>query len=755
MKRISTLIFGGILTVGSAMAAMAETVSDIVVDGNKRVEDDTVFSYLGVKKGGDFQPRSGSEIIKTLYKTGLFSHVEIDWDGSTLTVRVEENPLVNKIAFEGNEEIDSERLKDAVSLKSRSVFTPDKIQRDVREIQAYYRASGHFLAKVTPQLIERDQNRVDVIYVVEEGAETEIGAIRFVGNERFSDSDLRSVVRTKESAWWRFMSSSDVYDPQRIEVDKELLRRHYIQSGYADFRVVSAVAELSKDKKDFFITFTVSEGNPYNFGKVDVRLDAVDDEELNRDELLTVVGIKEGQRYNGALVEENIDTLTDHLGTKGFAFLEVRPGFDQDEAGQTVGITFNVVPGPRVYVNRINIRGNTRTREHVVRREMRFAEGDAFSSSKLKRSKDRLTYLGFFENVNIEHQETGVPDRVDLDVSVDEQSTGEFNIGAGFSSYEGALATADIRERNFLGKGQDTRLAFTLSERRQNFNFSFTEPYFLGQELAAGIDMYNERQEFQDESSYDTGRSGGAFRLGFPVNEYTRDHVSFGFKETKIDNVGDDASQFIKDAEGKRNSLFLANTFAVDTRDSRLTPTHGYRVALTTEYSGFGTNTNYLKGNLSSSWHKEVKEDFVLSLGGTFGALWDIEDDLPIFENFRAGGNSIRGFDFGGVGPRDTSTDDALGGKYLLTNSVEMSFPLGAQMKEAGVHGLAFLDGGIVTGFDNHADVVDSKIYRVSAGTGVYWRSPLGPLRFEFAVPLVKATEDKTRVFSFNFGTRF
>lgn len=733
----------------------AENISRIDVAGNERVENTTVLSYVDYKVGDEFEARSASSIIKALYKTGLFSHVSVDWNGSVLNILVEENPLVNKIAFEGNEEVDSDRLKDIVSLKSRHVFTPGKVQRDVREIQAYYRQTGHFLASVKPQIIKREQNRVDVIYAVEEGAETDIASIRFVGNERFSDSDLRTVISTKESRWWRFLTSSDVYDPGRVDVDKELLRRFYIKSGYADFRVVSAVAELSQDKEDFFITFTLSEGNPYNFGGVDVRLDAVDDEDLNRDELLGVVGITQGERYNGELVEQNIDKLTDYLGVKGFAFLEVKPTFSQDEAGQTVDVAFNVVPGPRVYVNRINIRGNTRTRENVIRREMRFAEGDVFSSNKLKRSKDRLTYLGFFEDVDVQHQETGIPDRVDLDVAVKEQSTGEFNIGAGFSSYEGALATADIRERNFLGKGQDTKLAFTLSERRQNFNFGFTEPYFLDQELAAGFDVYNERQSFQDESSYETGKTGAGVRLGFPVNEYTRNTVSLGFKESKIDNVSDDASVFVKAEEGKRNSIFLGNVYSIDTRDSYLNPTHGYRISLTGEYSGFGSNTNYLKGGVQGSWHKEVHDDWVLSLGAGVSGIWDIEGDLPLFENYRAGGNVVRGFDYGGIGPRDTATNDALGGKYLVHNSVEMTFPLGNQMKEAGVHGLLFVDGGIVTGFNDHAQVKDTKLYRVGLGTGIYWRSPMGPLRFEFAVPLSKAEEDETRIFSFNFGTRF
>tara|TARA_R110000868_G_scaffold190862_1_gene434887 strand:- start:188542 stop:190815 length:2274 start_codon:yes stop_codon:yes gene_type:complete len=755
-KKTSILLAGALASTAFVNLANAEQIRNVVIEGNERVEDTAVLSYINLESGDEYNPANSSRIIKTLYGTGLFNHVDVSWKQGTLVVDVEENPLVNKVAFEGNNAVVSERFEEVVSLKSRGVYTPSKVQRDVKTILSYYRQKGYFLATVTPQLIKRDQNRVDVIYKIEEGQETEIKNIRIIGNSRFSDNELLSIIRTKESKWWRFFGGTDVYDPSLIEVDKELLRRHYIQSGYADFSVVSAVAEISREKDGFYITFTIHEGPAYDFGQIDVRLDAID-EDIDRNEILKDLQVKQGKSYNGALVESDIEKLTTILGNKGFAFLDVRPNFRQDEAGRTVDVTYEIVPGPRVYVNRINVRGNDRTRDYVIRREMRFAEGDAFSSSKLSRSKDRLNYLGFFENVNMQHAETAVPDRVDIDVTVSEQSTGEFNVGAGFSSYDGPLASAEIKEKNFLGKGQELNFAMSISGRRQDFNFGFTEPYFLNRELSAGIDVFNEKRDYQDESSYDTHRLGTSLRFGAPLTEYTRAFLQVGYKETEITDISASASSFIRNEEGKKNSAFISNTFTYDTRDSRLTPTKGFKATVTGEYSGFGTDIQYLRGKLGASWHHEVRKDWVFTLAGEAGALYDFDDSVPVYEMFQTGGNNgLRGFDFSGIGPRDTNNDDALGGKYMVTNTVELSFPMGASLKEMGINGVAFVDGGIVTEFkETHANVLDTRTYRASAGVGVYWRSPLGPLRFEFAAPINKAEEDKTKIFSFSFGTRF
>lgn len=753
--RLHRLLCAALLGVLCAAPAFAvEKIAKLDVLGTERVEPDTVRSYLPLREGDTYRPDDTRQAIKDLYATGLFETVDMAWDDATgtLSVKVKENPIVNEIAFEGNDALDDEKLTKLIALKSRQVFTPGKAQADVNEILAAYRASGRFLAQVTPQIIRRDQNRIDLIFKISEGKRTRITKIDFVGNNAFSDGDLGLVVSTRESAWFRFLTDADSYDPDRLEFDKELLRRYYVRNGYADFRVVSAVAELTRDKDGFFVTYTVEEGPQYKFGVVDVRVE--EGIEVDRAFLQGELFLTEGEVYDGSQVEKNVDALIDAMGSKGFAFIDVEPLVNKNDAERTIDITFNVKPGPRVYVDRINIKGNTRTRDYVIRREMRLAEGDAFSSNRLQRSKDRLSYLGFFEKTDIERQEGDAPDKMNLDVTVTEQSTGEFNIGAGFSSEEGALGNANIKERNFLGKGQEVGLDFSLSSKRQDFNFSFTEPYFLGQELSAGIDLYNLRRDYQSQSSYDQQITGGGTRLGFPMGEFTRNTVSLNYRETEINNVDRGASQFVKRDEGKRNSAVLGNLYAIDTRDSLLLPTKGYRAQHSIEYSGFGTDIDYVRNLVSGSWHKTLRDDWVLSLGARAGVLSEIGGRIPLYENFTAGGATLRGFARSGIGPRDRITDDALGGKYVLGNNAELRFPIRG-LEEFGVNGILFSDGGIVTEFEDSPNVVDTRTYRVSAGTGIFWRSPMGPLRFEFGFPLVKAAEDDTEVFSFNFGTRF
>lgn len=736
----------------------AAPVTGITITGNERVENETVLTYLPFKVGDDFDATQSSYLVRSLYATGLFANVEIGQaESGAVTVNVVENPLVNKVVFEGNDEIDSKRLEELVSLKSRNIYSPAKVQADVQTLQAAYRSRGRFTTQVKAQLIQRDQNRVDVVYNIEEGEKTRIASINFVGNTRFDDSDLAQVIATKRSTWWRFLSSADSYDPNRMDVDKDLLRRHYLSNGYADVQITSAVAELTRDRKDFILTYTVFEGPKYDFGTIGVALRA-EAEGLNMDELAKTVTLKNGELFNARRVDENTDKLIDELGSKGFAFLDIKPDYVKHEADRKVDVVFNVTPGPRVYVNRINVEGNTRTRDNVVRREMRLAEGDAYSSEKLKRSRDRLTYLGFFENVAVTQTETEQPDRVDLNVKVKEQSTGEFNIGAGYSTYDGILATANVTERNFLGKGQQATVDFAVSQRQQNFNLGFTEPYFMGQELAAGFDIYNTKTDYQDEAGYDTGVQGGALRLGFPVSEFARDDIRLAYKNTKIDNVGTAANQFAQAQAGERSNLSLTNTWSFDNRDSSLAPTRGYRVGVGTEYAGFGLDTTYGRLNLTGSYHYQVADDWVLSLGGRAGVVEPFSDTLPLYEHYMGGGQNLRGFEYGGIGPRDSATGDALGGKYMVGHSIDLTFPLGATFSEMGVKGVIFSDGGMVTNFDSDpgsGTVLDSKLYRISAGTGIHWRSPIGPLRLELGIPLVKSSEDRDQIFSFSVGTRF
>ncbi|HEX2858893.1 MAG TPA: outer membrane protein assembly factor BamA [Alphaproteobacteria bacterium] len=756
MKILTPVVALVLTLIVAATPAWAATVTAIKISGNERVEAETVRSYLPFKEGGQFHEEQTSDIIKSLYGTGLFANVDLKYDNGTVALTVVENPMVNRVAFEGNKEIDTKRLEELVSLKARAIYSPAKVQADVQALEAAYRSRGRFTSTVKAQLIQRDQNRVDVIYAVDEGHKTRIAQLNFVGNKRFSDEELQGIVATKPSAWWRFLSSNDTYDAGRLDVDKELLRRFYLSKGYADVQITSAVAELTRDQKTFIITYTVFEGPRYTYAASDLTL-AADAPGLKADDFKKVITLEKGDTFNAKEIEDVTGNLIDALGNKGYAFLDVAPDYKKDEAAKTIAVNFVIHPGPKVYIDRINISGNTRTRDYVIRREMRLAEGDAYSADKLKRSKDRLQYLGFFEKSDVTTKPTAQPDKVDLDVKVKEQSTGEFNVGAGYSTFDGLLASADVRERNFLGKGQDVNAKFAISQRQQQYNLGFTEPYFLGQELSAGADVFNEQTSYQDESQYDRGTLGGDIRFGFPLSEYTKNNVTTGFKRIKISDVGTGASQFVQRDAGSKNSAFLSNTWSFDNRDSQLTPSRGYRVALTGEYSGFGTADKYLRGLANVSWNKELMDDWVLTLAGKAGAVSGLGGTLPVYEHFMGGGQDLRGFAFGGIGPRDRVTEDALGGRYVLGNSVEMRFPLGGTLKELGVQGVTFVDGGTVTSFDggSSATVNDPSLYRVAAGAGIFWQSPLGPLRLDLGVPVVKASGDRSQLFNFSVGSRF
>ncbi len=746
-----------VLAVSSfATSALAQVgiIKDIAVTGNERVEESTVESYLPLRVGDAYRAQDLSAALRALYATGLFGNVELGFDAGTLTVDVVENPLVNRIAFEGNKKLHEDRLEEVISLRPRGIYTAAKVQQDVQEILSLYRRRGRFATEVNPQLIERDQNRVDVVFSIEEGPKTRVERISFVGNSRFSDPDLRTIVQTDESAWWRFLSQSDTYDPQLMELDKEMLRRHYVEHGYADFQVVSAVAELTPEQDAFILTYTINEGPRYDFGKIGVQVNA-NDPDLAAESVQAEVTLEEGQIYNAKRVEENIDSIISFLGNHGFAFLDVTPEVVRDEVNRTIDLTFNVNPGPRVYVAKIDIEGNNRTRDEVIRRELRLHEGDAFSATKLQRSEDRVRRLDFFETVEVERSEGTEADRLNLAVKVAEKSTGELNLGAGYSSYEGALATASLQERNFLGRGQRVGVSFSLSEVRQNYNLNFIEPWFLNQELAAGVNLFNDEQDFSDESNFDLSVFGGGASLGWPTGEFTRNTLRLRYAETEIQDVKSDASTLVQREEGTRSGISLHNTWGIDTRDHVLTPTRGYRAAWDVGYSGFGSDIDYLSSQVSGAVYRELAEGYVFSVGARAGAIEALNDRLPIYDHFSLGGASLRGFDRRGVGPRDRLTKDALGGKYLLANNVELTFPLGG-LRDLGVHGILFSDGGIVTEFDDaNSDVVDTTTYRVSVGTGIYWQSPMGPLRFEFGVPVNKADEDRSKTFSFSVGTRF
>lgn len=730
------------------------TIREIRIDGVQRIEPSTVLTYLGVRVGEEASSETINQALKNLYGTGLFADVAMKLDRGVLFVDVIENPVINQVAFEGNDEIKDEELLAEISLRPRQVFTKTQVQNDVSRVYEIYRRSGRFAASVDPKIIKLDQNRVNLVFEISEGTITKIQGIRFVGNEAFDDDALRAELATKEDRWYRFFASDDSYDPDRIEFDKELLRRFYLKEGYADFQVVSANAELAKGQEDFYLTFTVNEGPRYRFNTV-----AIDSELRGFDgnALRDSVTFVPGAWYDADAVTASIDNMTDALGDKQYAFVDIRPNIKRNVAEDTIDITFKIDESPRVFVERIDIHGNVRTIDKVVRREMLIAEGDPFNRSKLARSEQRIRDLDFFETVEIRTLQGNAPDKVVVDVSVTEKSTGELSIGAGFSTNDGPLADLRIRERNLLGKGQDLLFSTTIAGSRTQFDASFTEPHFLDRDLSAGVDAFHITQDLQDESSFDQRRTGGALRVGYPLSQKWRQGWKYRLERNEITDVDGDASRFIRDQEGTRTTSAIGQRLTFDDRDSKLFPTEGLISWLDTEVAGLGGEAKYVSGKLGGNYYVPLYEKKVIfDVLGEVGAIggWG-DEDVEIHERFYLGGNTLRGFERAGVGPRDRITNDSLGGNVFYRGSAELKFPLGLP-EELGIAGHAFTDFGSLWDVDETGfDVLDENSIRAAAGVGVSWRSPIGPVRVDFAQPYAEEDFDKDEVFRFSFGTRF
>jgi outer membrane protein insertion porin family len=727
-------------------------IQEIRVEGNQRIEAATIRSYMTVAPGEPFDPAKLDQSLKNLFATGLFDDVSIRREGDDVVVSLVENPIINRIAFEGNLRLDDDVLTSEVQLRPRVVYTRSRVQNAVSRILELYRRNGRYGATVEPKVIQLPQNRVDLVFEINEGPLTEIERIVFIGNEAFDDGDLRGVIQTKESAWYRILSTDDTYDPDRLAFDQELLRRFYLARGYADFNVRSAIAELTPDGNSFVITFTVDEGEPYEFGAIaiDSRL-----RDLEPEQLRALLQTETGETYNADQIENSILALTEEIGELGYAFVEINPVPTKDEANRIIDLTYVINEGSRVYVERIDIVGNVRTLDEVIRREFRLAEGDAFNTALLRRSRQRIQDLGFFETVELATLPGSSADKTRIEVEVAERSTGELSFGAGFSTSDGPLGDIRLSERNLLGRGQSLSASFTISARTQEIDLSFTEPYFLGLDLAAGFDLFRRETDFQSEGSFDQTTTGGTLRASYPLTERLRHGLRTTIREDQISGVSDDASVFIQDEEGAALSALVGHTLTYDVRDTQFLPSDGYLIRFDQSVADFGADTRFLRNELLASYYYPFFPDWVINLATRGGYIHGLGEDVRLFDRFFLGGDTLRGFKFAGVGPRDTTTDDALGGNLFYTGSAELRFPLGLP-EELRIFGRTFVDAGTL--YDSDASgpqVEDSSEIRAAAGVGLSWLSPLGPISVDWAEPFLENPEDQTENFRVNFGTRF
>jgi len=770
----------GVVTASTVAVAQNAVVRDIKVSGNRRVEPETVRSYLQFSVGSGYDAGKVDRSIKALFATGLFSDVKIDRDGSTVLVAVVENPIINQVAFEGNSEVDAATLQAEVQLKPRTVFTRAKAQSDVQRILDVYRRQGRFAASVQPKLIELEQNRVNVVYEITEGGATKVKGISFNGNRAFSDSQLRDIVSTTQTGWFDFLKGTSIYDPDRVSLDRELLRQYYLKNGYADVNVIAGNADLAPDGSGFYITYTIEEGQPYKFGAVTVEsaLPNVRINALNA-EMLTVAG----DVYNASLMDKTVEKLTLGVAEQGYAFARVRPRAQPDAASRTIAITYQVDEGPRVYIDRIDIVGNTRTKDFVIRREFRLVEGDAYNPLLVDRAKKRLQGLGLFKTVEVKRTPGTAADRVALMVEVGEQSTGELSFGAGYSTSEGVIGDVSVTERNLLGNGQFLRLKLGGSLDRAQVDLSFTEPRFLDQNLSAGFDLFYKQVDQTSSSGFQNKTAGGTTRLGFPISENLWMQTSYTLAQNSIFDVDPNASRAIRQA-GERNggeslTSSIGTSLTYDQRNHPKNPTRGYFFQVASDFAGVGGDVQYVRVTGEGRAYYPLTEKITLVARLTGGHIegWG-SDDILLTDLFFRGGETIRGFNKSGYGPRDFNTDDALGGKSYWAANVEARFPIPLIPDELGMSGAVFADAGSLFGTtddvrklnascnktDKNNNAITDKTLcllgdaadiRASVGASLIWNSPVGPLRLDFAKALMKQDFDKEQFFRFGASTKF
>ncbi|MCG8492302.1 MAG: outer membrane protein assembly factor BamA [Sneathiellales bacterium] len=736
-----------------AYAQSAGVISEVRVEGNRRIEASTIQSYLLFSQGSPYNRGRIDKSLKALFNTGLFADVSIRRDGSAVIVSVVENPIINRLAFEGNRRINDDTLSAEIQLRPRVVYTRARVQNDVQRIITVYRRSGRFAAVVEPKVIQLEQNRVDLVFEINEGEQTGIKKIRFVGNKVFPDKRLLSQISTDETRWYNFLSSSDTYDPDRLTFDRELLRKYYLSKGYADFRVVSAIAELTQDRDGFFITFAVDEGKQYQFGKIDVESEVKD---LQPEAIRALLTTFEGETYNADAIEESIQTITFELGKLGYAFVNVRPKIDRDPENLTIAVTYRIQKSPRVYVERINITGNVRTLDHVIRREFKLAEGDAFNTALLRRSRSRIRSLNFFEKVEVTQEEGSSADKTVINVDVQEKSTGELSIGAGFSTTDSVSGDLTIRERNLLGRGQDLKFKVSLGTENTNIDLGFTEPYFLGKELRAGIDLFNVRRDLQDESGYDSNKLGFRLRAGFPIKEHISASVNYSLVNDEVTNVQSDASTIIQKSEGEFLTSSVGYRLNFNYLDDNILPTEGNKFSIGQTFSGLGGDVFSVSTEADYVHFFPIYDnDVVASLGANGGYIFGIGEDVILAQRFNIGGRTFRGFAKSGIGPRDRVTSDALGGNAYIVGKAEVRFPMGFP-EEFGLSGRTYIQAGTLAGIDDgDPNIQDEASIRASAGFGVNWTSPFGPLQVNISYPFLKEDFDDDEVFQLDFGTRF
>jgi len=761
-------------------AAPAPVIESITVEGNQRIETSTILSYVLVRVGDPFNPDEIDRSLKALYATGLFQNVALTRMGNGLVVEVLENPIVNEIAFEGRHKLTEDQIKAVIKLRSRAVFTPALAEADRAAILGLYAQKARFGAVVNPVIIRLPENRVNVVFEITEGGPTLVSRIAFVGNNHYSEERLRQVVSSREQAWFRFLSTSDTFDPDRVAYDAELLRRFYLSHGYADFQVLSSTAELTPDRDSFVVTFTLSEGKQYHVGKVNVISDLRD---ITPEQLQPSVELRPGDLYNGDAVERSTTAMETLVRNRGFAFVQVTPQVARHPDTATLDLQFTVGEGPRVYVERIDIQGNTRTEDKVLRRQFALAEGDAYNASVVTTTKQALKDLGYFGDVDITSAQGSAADRADLTVKVTEKSTGSLSLSAGYATDYGPLIGAGISDSNLAGTGIAWGINGSIAAKQNTADVSVADPYFLDRNMVASIDLFHTFVNEDTTANYEESRAGVNLSIGYQYSEHLGQSWTYSLVDRNLQDTINYTlvSPYIELENGSSLLSEIGQTTSLDYRDSKTDPHSGSLWQLGTDFAGVGGQEDYIRAQLHGYYYVPLQAitgnaDWVLAISGGAGNLWNVEGNREqIVDRFFLGGDNLRGFAAGGAGPHDSTTGDSLGGRTEWNQTTEVRFPLPVSA-DIGLSGRAFVDiGGLqgVTRLYSHTapggektynyieaggvqqEVTDDGSIRAGAGLGVSWDSPFGLINVDLGVPLHKELHDQTEFFRFDVGKRF
>lgn len=766
-----------------ALVILAASVSvgyaaNVVVEGNSRVETTTILSYV--------QDQTPEAAKRDLMATGLFSSVNVTMRGETLVVSVKENDVINRVAFEGNKKLKSDVFEGELQLKPRGAFSQSALDADIAVIKEIYQRVGRSNAQVTARTVQMPNGKIDVVFTVDEGSKTGVEDIVFVGNKAFSSGTLRDQMQTTRSNWLSWIKTTDIYDPDRLASDIENVRRYYLRHGYADAQITDSKVEFDEAEGGFIITISVSEGVQYRIGDIAIDSKLAD---VSGDELRSSLRISKGEIYNADLVDRSIFGLTKTVASRGYAFSQVRPQGDRNPERATIDLKFFVEEGPRVYIERINVRGNTRTRDYVIRREFDIGEGDAYNKVLIDRTERRLNNLGYFKTVRITNEPGSAPDRVIVNVDVEDQSTGQFSIAGGYSTTEGFIGEIGVRESNLLGSGRVASIKGSTGQYTRGIEFSYTEPYIFDRRMSAGFDLYNKQSDNARFARYSNMMTGGTVRISAPITEEfsVSSRYSLFTQDISIPNSGSqlfndcdtydpvfpadcltngEASLAIKDAQGERWTSLVGYTVTYNTLDSVRDPRSGLYTEFKQDFAGLGGDSTYIKTTLDTKYFYEFNDSFVGMLRGQAGYIYGVD---YINDNFFMGSNLVRGFANAGIGPRDITINEEsyynrtpLGGSTYVGTSAELQFPVFGLPREAGLRGAVFADAGTLFGYDGPTEVdgvtlefTDEEVIRSSAGVGVLWSSPLGPIRLDFAWPISKGEYDQTQFFRFSGGTSF